>query len=162
MYSCIAHGNCVICICCFLRCLYPFFYIQRGRGYKEGNQDGYNMIPVRTLSLLVYFTYIFIDIIIYILGSTPWSSEIFRMVGRIMVDPSLGLSSLCRVVPRVPILVSSPWVLGNWVDAGWSRSSLSLTNLLSTQFQELSTLTWNCWVLFHRIDWIGAPYRWTY
>jgi hypothetical protein len=29
------------------------------------------MIPIRNLSLLAYFTYIFIDIIIYALGSTP-------------------------------------------------------------------------------------------
>jgi hypothetical protein len=60
-----------------LGCLYPSFYIQRGRGYKEGNRVGYNKIPIRILSLLLYFTYIFINIIIYILGSTSWSSEIF-------------------------------------------------------------------------------------
>jgi hypothetical protein len=47
------------------------------RGYKECNRVGYNMISIRTLSLLVYFTYIFIDIIIYTLGSTTWSSGIF-------------------------------------------------------------------------------------
>jgi hypothetical protein len=52
--------------------LYP-----RGPGYKEGNRVGSNMIPIRTLSLLAYFTYIFIDIIIYALGSMPWSSGIF-------------------------------------------------------------------------------------
>jgi hypothetical protein len=51
-------------------CTYPSFYIQGG-GYKEGNRVIYNMIPIRTLSLLVYFTYIFIYIIIYDLGSTP-------------------------------------------------------------------------------------------
>jgi hypothetical protein len=56
--------------------LYP-----RGRGYKEGNQVGYNMIPIMTLYLLAYFTYIIIDIIIYTLGITPWSSGIFWMVG---------------------------------------------------------------------------------
>jgi hypothetical protein len=54
-------------------CLYHSFYIQ-GRGYKEGNRIGYNMILIRTLSLLTYFTYIFIDIVIYALGSTSWSS----------------------------------------------------------------------------------------
>jgi hypothetical protein len=32
------------------------------------------MISIRTLSLLAYFTYILIDIIIYTLESTPWSS----------------------------------------------------------------------------------------
>jgi hypothetical protein len=50
-------------------CLYPSFYIQGGRGYKKGNRVGYNMIPIRTLSLLAYFTYILIDIII------PWRSQ---------------------------------------------------------------------------------------
>jgi hypothetical protein len=35
------------------------------------------MISIRTLSLLTYFTYIFIDIIIYALRSTSWSSKIF-------------------------------------------------------------------------------------
>jgi hypothetical protein len=60
-------------------CLYPSFYIQGGRGYKKGN--GYNMFSIRTLSLLAYYTFIFIDIVIYTLGSTPWSSRIFWMVG---------------------------------------------------------------------------------
>jgi hypothetical protein len=39
------------------------FYIQGGRGYKEGNWVCYNVIPIRTLSLLDYFTYISIDIV---------------------------------------------------------------------------------------------------
>jgi hypothetical protein len=39
------------------------------------------MIPIRTLSLLANFTYMFIDIIIYALGSKTWSSEIIWMVG---------------------------------------------------------------------------------
>jgi hypothetical protein len=39
-------------------------------GYKECSRVGYNMIPIRTLSLLAYFTYISIDIIIYAIGST--------------------------------------------------------------------------------------------
>jgi hypothetical protein len=59
-----------------------------------------------TLSLLVYFTCTFIDIIIYALGSTPWSSRIFWIVGQVVADPSLGLLSLCGVVPWVPILVT--------------------------------------------------------
>jgi hypothetical protein len=54
--------------------LYP------GGGYKEGNRVGYDTISIKTQSLLAYFTYTFIDIIIYALGSTPWSSRIFRMV----------------------------------------------------------------------------------
>jgi hypothetical protein len=70
-------------------------FISKGRGYKKGNRIGYNMIPIRTLSLPAYFTYIFIDIIIYALGSTPWSSEIFWMMGRVVADPSLGLPSIC-------------------------------------------------------------------
>jgi hypothetical protein len=57
------------------------------------------MIPIRTLSLLAYFIYIFIDIIIYALGSMPWFFEIFWMVGRVIADPSLGLSSPCGVIP---------------------------------------------------------------
>jgi hypothetical protein len=66
------------------------------------------MIPIRTPSLLVYFTYIFIDITIYALGSMPWSSKIFWMMGRVIADPSLGLPSIYEVVPRVLILISSP------------------------------------------------------
>jgi hypothetical protein len=34
------------------------------------------MIPISTLSLLAYFTYILIDIIIYAMGSMTWSSVI--------------------------------------------------------------------------------------
>jgi hypothetical protein len=64
------------------------------------------MIPIRTLSLLVYFTYIFIDIVIYAFGSTSWSSEIIWMAGRVIADPSLVILSPCGVVPQVPILVS--------------------------------------------------------
>jgi hypothetical protein len=45
----------------------PFIF--SGRGYKEGNRVGYNMISIMILSLLVYFTYIYIDIIIYVLGA---------------------------------------------------------------------------------------------
>jgi hypothetical protein len=39
------------------------------------------MIPIRTLSLIAYFSYIFIDIIIYALESMPCSPGIFWMVG---------------------------------------------------------------------------------
>jgi hypothetical protein len=93
-------------------CPCPSFYTQRGRDYNEGNQVGYNMISIRTLYLLIYFTYTLIDIIIYALGSTLWSTRIFWMVGRVVADPSLGLLTLCGVVPHIPILVSSPRVLG--------------------------------------------------
>jgi hypothetical protein len=63
------------------------------------------MISIRTLSLLAYFTYIFIDTIIYDFGSTPWPFGIFWMVGRVIADPFLDLLSLCGVVPQVSILV---------------------------------------------------------
>jgi hypothetical protein len=53
----------------------PFIF--RRRGYKEGNRVGYNMVLIWTLFLLVYFTYIFIDIIIYVLRSMSWSSRFF-------------------------------------------------------------------------------------
>jgi hypothetical protein len=86
----------------------PLLLYPRGRGYKEGNRVSYNTISIKTLSLLTYFTYIFIDIIIYTLGSTLWSSGIFWMVGRVVADPALGLLSPCGVVPRVPIIISSP------------------------------------------------------
>jgi hypothetical protein len=57
------------------------------------------MILIRTLSLLDYFTYISIDIIIYALRSTLWSSGIFWMVDRVILDPSLGLPNLCGMEP---------------------------------------------------------------
>jgi hypothetical protein len=63
------------------------------------------MTPIRTLSLLAYFTYISIDIIIYALGSMSRSSRIFWMVGRVIADPSVGLPSPCEVVPRVLVLI---------------------------------------------------------
>jgi hypothetical protein len=64
-----------------LGCLYPSFYIQGEPGYNKGNRVGYDMISIRTLSLLIYFTYILIDIIIYALRNMSWSSGIFWMVG---------------------------------------------------------------------------------
>jgi hypothetical protein len=106
MCSCIAHDNCVCCAVVPWGCLYPSFYIQGRRGYKEGNRVGYNMILIRTPSLHAYFTYISLDIIIYALWSMPWSSGIFRMVGRVIMDPSLGLPSPCEVVPWVLILIT--------------------------------------------------------
>jgi hypothetical protein len=84
------------------------------------------MIPIRTLSLLVYFTYTFIDIIIYALGSMPWSSEIFQMVGRVVADPSLGLPSLCGVVPRVPILINYKFVPAKICGDFWCVDHVSL------------------------------------
>jgi hypothetical protein len=34
----------------------PLLLYPRGQGYKEVNRVSYNMIPVKTLSLLAYFT----------------------------------------------------------------------------------------------------------
>jgi hypothetical protein len=70
--------------------LYP-----RGRGYKEGNRVGYNTISIRTLSLLVYFTYIFIDIIIYALGAHHGPLESSRC-GLSHRSPLLGPSESMR------------------------------------------------------------------
>jgi hypothetical protein len=55
----------------------PVLFISKGVRLQEGNRVGYNIIPISILSILAYFTYIFIDIIIYALESTSWSSEIF-------------------------------------------------------------------------------------
>jgi hypothetical protein len=74
----------------------PPFISKEGRGYKEGNRVGYNMIPIMTLSLLAYFTYIFIYIIIYALWSTSWYSGIFWMVGWVISEPHLGPSESIR------------------------------------------------------------------
>jgi hypothetical protein len=90
MCSCITHGKwCCGCVSsyCSLGVPLPLLLYPRGQGYKEGNLVSYNMIPIRTLSLLAYFIYILIDIIIYALGSTPWSSRIFWMVGKVIADP---------------------------------------------------------------------------
>jgi hypothetical protein len=100
----------VVFVCCWTcprwgASTHPFIS-KGGLGYKKGNRVGYNMIPIKTLSLLAYFIYIFIDISIYAFGSMSWSSQIFWMVGRVIVDPSLGLLSPCGVVPRVPILIT--------------------------------------------------------
>jgi hypothetical protein len=51
----------------------PVLLYPKGQGYKEGNLVSYNMIPIRTLSLLAYST----NIAIYGLGIMPWSSRIF-------------------------------------------------------------------------------------
>jgi hypothetical protein len=55
--------------------LYPPFISKGGEVTKM--VVGYNIISIRTLSLLAYFTYISMDIIIYALGSTSWSFRIF-------------------------------------------------------------------------------------
>jgi hypothetical protein len=69
------------------------------------------MISIRTLSLLVYFTYIFIDISIYALGNTSYGP---LYGGQSPNGPSLGIPSLCGVVPRVPLLVTWRLSLSIW------------------------------------------------
>jgi hypothetical protein len=98
------------------------------------------MIPIKTLSLLAYFTYISIDIALYASESTAWSFGIFCMMGQVISDPSLGHPSPCGVVPRVPILNSSP-------PSAWqvSRCRVILIFLVRDEFveyliQESSTL----------------------
>jgi hypothetical protein len=59
----------------------PLLLYPKGQSYKEGNRVSYNMITIRTLFLLTYYTYIFIDIATYVLGSTPWLIGNFWMVG---------------------------------------------------------------------------------
>jgi hypothetical protein len=71
------------------------FYIQGGRGYKEGNRFGYNMIPIRTLSPLAYFTHVSIDIAIYVLGNMLVPSRVFWKMDQALVDPSLAHPSRC-------------------------------------------------------------------
>jgi hypothetical protein len=104
----------------------PLLLYPRGRGYKECNRVSYNMIPTGTLSLLAYF----IDIVIYALGSTPWSSWIFWMVGWILTDLSLDLPSPCEVVPRVLILVifSLQTLSPCYGDRRFSHSQIFLTS----------------------------------
>jgi hypothetical protein len=46
-------------------------FISRDARLQEGNRVGYNMISIRTRSLLAYFIYFFIDTIIYALDSMP-------------------------------------------------------------------------------------------
>jgi hypothetical protein len=106
MCSYIAHNNwcCVGCPSDFLVPL-PLLLYPRGRGYREGSRVGYQMIPNKTISLLAYFSYISIDIIIYALKSTSWFSRFLWMVGRVVTDPFLGFLSPSEVVPRVLILV---------------------------------------------------------
>jgi hypothetical protein len=47
-----------------------------------------------------------IIVMMVLMGSTPWFSGIIWMVGRVVADPSLGLPSLCGVVPWVPVLIN--------------------------------------------------------
>jgi hypothetical protein len=130
----------------------PLLLYPRGWVYKEGNQVGYNMISNKTLSLLIYFTYISIDIIIYSLWSTSWSSKISWMVGWVVTNHSLGLPSPCDVVPWALNLVNSPQVLGKWVDARWTLSSLSVMNLPLNSKGEINLFTQKSYFLKYWIN----------
>jgi hypothetical protein len=145
-----------------LECLYPSFYIQGGRGYKKGNQVGYNMISIRILSLLAYFT----DIAIYSVGSTPWSSRIFWMMDQLISDPSLIHPSPCVVVPRARIPRQQP--LSAWqVSTCWVILIFLVCDEVgeysihepSTPTQNRRVLSLGDQVLFLRVDRIGAPIR---
>jgi hypothetical protein len=46
----------------FLGGLYPSFYIQGGRGYKESNRVGYNMITVKTLSTCLFYRHSYLHL----------------------------------------------------------------------------------------------------
>jgi hypothetical protein len=63
----------------------PSFYIQGDIDYKEGNYISYDMIPIKALFLLVYFTYISIYIAIYIMGNTLKPSGVFWKMGQVLV-----------------------------------------------------------------------------
>jgi hypothetical protein len=82
----------------------PFIF-KRGEVTNKLQHDP-NQNSISTYLFNIYYIYI----IIYTLGSKTCSSEIFQMVGRVIVDPSLGLLGPCRMVPRVLILVSIPRV----------------------------------------------------
>jgi hypothetical protein len=49
----------VLQLCFSPRGASTFVFVFKRRGYKKGNRVGYNMISIRTLSLFIYFTYIF-------------------------------------------------------------------------------------------------------
>jgi hypothetical protein len=93
---------------CSLGVSLPLLLYPRGRGYKEGSQVGYNMIHIMTLSLLAYFTYIFYRYNYLRLGEHVMIIWNLLDSGLSHSGPLLGLPSLCGMVPRVSILVSSP------------------------------------------------------
>jgi hypothetical protein len=143
----------------------PLVLYPRGWGYKEGNWVSYNMVSITTLSLLGYFTYIFIDIIIYALECTPWPSGIFQKVGHNLLEDSRGYQgpseSMCggtlgtnpHQQPPSAWQVSRCWVI--WI-------FLVFDEFAEYSIQKPSTLAQNRLVLFHQIDRIDALDRCTY
>jgi hypothetical protein len=90
---------------CSLGVPLPLLLYLRGRGVKESNRVGYNMIPIRTLSLLAYF----IDIYIY--NHLCLREHVMIIYNLLDGGPShseslLGLPSLYGVVSWVPILIT--------------------------------------------------------
>jgi hypothetical protein len=123
MCSCITHANwCAGCclsdlswllVCVPLGVPLPLLLYLRGWDYKEGNRVSYNMILISALSLLAYFAYIFIDIIIYALASTPWSYIILWMVGWVIADPPWALQVYEWWYPGYQSLSAAPECLAS-------------------------------------------------
>jgi hypothetical protein len=117
--------------CCGCTCplgvTVPLLLYQRGRGYKEGNHVGYNMIPIRTISIcLVYICF--------------YRYSYLRLKGHVMAFWKMGRA--LGVPPKSMRLGThgtnphhqppSVWQMSKcW----WSWSSLSVMKLSSTQFR---------------------------
>jgi hypothetical protein len=106
------------------------------------------MTPIITLYLFIYFTYISIDIIIYVFEGTSWPSKIFWMVDRVITDPSLDLLSPYEVVPWVLIPVA--YLLGAHNTHKWWWSTLMHDGervLQSTRMAMPTTISMRSWHL---------------
>jgi hypothetical protein len=82
----------------------PLHLYPKGRGYKEDNRVGYNMISIRTLSLLTYFTYISIYIPIYAKGEHVMVLWNLLDDGSSHIRPLLAHLSPCGVIPCPQVL----------------------------------------------------------
>jgi hypothetical protein len=108
MCSWIAHGNwCCVEVVPWGASTPPF--ISKGAMLQEREpgwlQHDPNQDSISTCPFYIYFyRYNFLCLEEHVM--------VFWMVGRVIMDPSLGLLSPCEVVPRVLILVSSPRVVG--------------------------------------------------
>jgi hypothetical protein len=81
----------------------PLLLYPVGWCYEEDNWVSYNIILNMTLSLLIY---IYIYRYNYLcLRNTSWCSKISWIMGRVVMDPYLGLLSPYDVVTRVLILI---------------------------------------------------------
>jgi hypothetical protein len=100
---------------------------------------------VTTWSLsILYFTYIFIYIIIYTLRSTLRSSEIFWMVGWVVVNPLLDIPSLYGVILRIPILDNDLLVLIKllWMWSHWRVCWAKIHGIGPLSFLQGDQHTW--------------------